>query len=136
MNYYDEAKEVLRGNWTKQRMVSRDGSMCLAGGVNQAVNSEYANAVRRMRYDRSLDAADPKTVEPLSYIINTTNEAAYRLGLWETLGEVILENYPERIRKGVHAIGIVSTFNDHPDTTEEEALAMLEKASARWDEQV
>ena len=47
------------------------------------------------------------------------------------MNEIIEAEYPER--KG--GVG-VSRFNDHPDTTLEEVVRVMEKAAVRKDEQI
>ena len=43
------------------------------------------------------------------------------------------ELFPDRAGKVIPAF---ATFNDHPDTTEDEVIAVMEKAAIRWDERV
>jgi hypothetical protein len=50
---------------------------------------------------------------------------------------VASEQYPERavvLEGGVK--GTFATFNDHPDTTEDEVVTVMEKAAVRFDEQI
>jgi hypothetical protein len=46
--------------------------------------------------------------------------------------EVVGEQYPDRVRAYYKAI---PSFNDHPDTTWADVERVLDKASARWDEE-
>lgn len=50
------------------------------------------------------------------------------------LKEIIEEQFPDRL--GLNRFPGVPTFNDHPDTTEDEVVAVLEKSAVRWDERV
>lgn len=50
------------------------------------------------------------------------------------LDEVAAEQYPDRIRSGPERYRLVVLFNDHPDTTVAEVVAVLEKAAARLEE--
>jgi hypothetical protein len=46
---------------------------------------------------------------------------------------VAVEQYPERVKAVMRDF---ASFNDHPDTTEAEVIAVMEKAAVRLDEQV
>jgi hypothetical protein len=51
----------------------------------------------------------------------------------ELLKDVISEQYPDRLNM---APAIIPSFNDHPDTTLADIIAVLEKASVRAQEQI
>jgi hypothetical protein len=53
----------------------------------------------------------------------------------EVLNAVAREQYPERVvRSATYPNAAFSEFNDHADTTEEEVVAVMEKAAVRLDE--
>jgi hypothetical protein len=47
---------------------------------------------------------------------------------------VVQEQYPDRVAWFAVGGGVVSSFNDHPDTTWADVDAVLDKASVLWDE--
>lgn len=54
---------------------------------------------------------------------------------WKALIEVIEEQYPDRCQ-GVRMNPLnITLFNDHPDTTKAEVLAVMEKAAIKLEEQ-
>jgi len=52
----------------------------------------------------------------------------------EVMNEVALAQYPERISSDMSLP--FAAFNDHPETTEAEVVAVMEKAAVQWDERV
>lgn len=48
------------------------------------------------------------------------------------MNNVAYEQYPDR--SNFDNLKGFASFNDHPDTTEEEVLAVMEKAAIKWDE--
>lgn len=53
------------------------------------------------------------------------------------VGSVIIEQYPDRLSALAKLIDYMTIpgFNDHPDTTKAEVIAVVEKAEVRWNEQ-
>lgn len=49
-----------------------------------------------------------------------------------SMSAVVLEQYPDRLEGS--DLGPIAQFNDHPDTTETEVLAVMEKASVKFNE--
>lgn len=59
------------------------------------------------------------------------------LGQADLMDEVAIEQYPDRIPfRNEEADRAFAQFNDHPATTEDEVIAVMEKAAVRWDEKV
>jgi hypothetical protein len=50
---------------------------------------------------------------------------------WRMLNEIVKEEYSDRLQGRRQPLAV---FNDHPDTTKAEVLAVIEKASARFEE--
>jgi galactitol-specific phosphotransferase system IIB component len=57
------------------------------------------------------------------------------IGASTIVEKVIVEQYPERYDAAVY-MNHVARFNDHPDTTLEDVVMVMEKAALRLDEQV
>lgn len=57
---------------------------------------------------------------------------AYRFFELSPIRDVVEEQYPERVKRP--GFSPVAAFNDHPDTTLEDVILVLEKAAARFDE--
>jgi hypothetical protein len=62
---------------------------------------------------------------------------------WQTAQEIMAnvagEQFPERAKitnLNGYADWSFAVFNDHPDTTEDEVVAVMEKAAVRLDEQI
>ena len=53
--------------------------------------------------------------------------------LWTLMGEVAREQFPERINPFADEVAFAQ-FNDHRATTEDEVVAVMEKAAVRLDE--
>jgi len=51
--------------------------------------------------------------------------------LWAEMGRLIREHFPERSPHWPSA----TCFNDHPDTTLDDVILVLEKAAIQYDEQ-
>lgn len=54
----------------------------------------------------------------------------------DVVATVVREQYPDRCWRYSVPLCVVTDFNDHPDTTQEEVERVLEKAALRLDEQV
>lgn len=106
MNRIREAIEVLaRRGWTKDTFTDETGRHCLQGALYEA----HGMTAHRARYGRPLPGAVRHDIQ----LIN----------------EVLREQYPERFG----GVG-VSRFNDHPETTVDDVVRILEKAAVRYDE--
>jgi hypothetical protein len=79
------------------------------------------------------DAADEQSWKYGSSEVGNMRMKGARL-----MGRVALDQYPDRLEADfsnmLHAA--FGHFNDHEDTTEEEVLAVMEKAAILWDEAV
>lgn len=109
-NRIRDAIEVLaRRGWTKDAFTDGDGRHCLQGALYEAHGVATEDCARHLglRLSGQL-AADVQLVN-----------------------EVVATEYPDR-RGGVSA----SRFNDHPETTVDDVLLVLEKAAVRRDEQI
>ena len=110
MNHFNEAAKNLPGNWCKGDLYDQRGNACMGGHVK--------NALGEARYNPFPTAENP-----------------YRT-LWsaslELLSNVAYEQYPDRVRGS--GGWNVADLNDAEETTEAEAVAILEKAAVRWDE--
>jgi hypothetical protein len=51
----------------------------------------------------------------------------------EIIRDVVVEQYPDRLET-IYGFTPIVLFNDHDDTTEDEVLAVLDKAAVRYDE--
>jgi hypothetical protein len=106
MNTVDKVKEVIAGHWIQGVAQSPDGrEYCLLGAIGKVG-----------QYIWSGDQGD----------------------VCKAIAEVVAEQYPERVGRTpwgpVKGVAGVMQFNDHPDTTEDDVIAVLEKASNRYDE--
>ncbi len=99
---------MSRSGWTKNAFTDESGRHCLQGALYEA---HGICAVDGGQVGRPVDG-----------------ELAGDVGL---VNEVIREQFPERFG-GVGA----SRFNDHPHTTVDDVIAVMEKAAVRKDEQV
>ncbi len=108
-NTIREAIRVLsRAGWAKDNFTDEAGRHCLQGALYEAhgICPAHTRDVRRPVHGEL--AADVRLVN-----------------------EVIRDQFPER----VGGVGI-SRFNDHPETTVEDVIRVMEKAAVRKDEQV
>ena len=105
-NRIREAIQVLaRTGWTKDTFSDETGRHCLQGALYEA---------------HGLEAASERAWRPVQ------GDFADDVRL---LNRVIEEQYPERMG----AVG-VSRFNDHPETTLDDVVLVLEKAAVQRDE--
>lgn len=108
-NKIREAIALLAGRgWTKGRFTDESGRHCLQGALYEA------------------HGCQPREPGHLGRTLTGALAADLRL-----LNETIAAEYPER----VGAVG-VSRFNDHPDTTIDDVVRVLEKSAVRRDEAV
>lgn len=49
---------------------------------------------------------------------------------WRFLDEVVVQQWPDRVGDSVDSTGVTVLFNDHPDTTFADVVALVEKAAA------
>lgn len=106
-NTIRQALEILaRRGWTKDAFTDETGRHCLQGALYEAHGVDCSGDTQRGRPLSEQLAADLRVVN-----------------------EVISEQYPER-RGGVG----VSRFNDHPETTIDDVVTVLEKAAVRQHE--
>lgn len=106
MNYIRKAAERLPGHWYKGGLKDNHGNYCGIGWLE-------------------LMHKEAKTVD-----VNAE-------GWWPQgtlMDEVAMELYYDRVV--IDNMRPFAVFNDHPDTTEDEVIAVMEKAAIRWDEQV
>ncbi|MGH9282704.1 MAG: DUF6197 family protein [Acidimicrobiales bacterium] len=108
-NRIRDAIELLaRKGWVKGQFTDETGGHCLQGALYEA------------------HSCQPRTLGHLGGGMDGGLAADLRL-----VNEVIAAEYPDR----VGAVGI-SRFNDHPDTTVDDVLRVLEKSAVRRDEAV
>ncbi len=108
-NTIREAIDVLaRGGWTKEAFTDEAGRHCLQGALYEA------HGLRAV--------GDGQVGRPVS------GELANDVRL---VNQVIWDQFPER----AGAVGI-SRFNDHPETTVDDVIRVMEKAAIRKNEQV
>jgi hypothetical protein len=109
-NRIREAIEVLaRRGWTQGAFTDDTGRHCLQGALYEAHGCQP-----RQHGKLTGTSADPDLTADL-----------------RLLNETIAAEYPER----VGAVG-VSRFNDHPETTIDDVVRVLEKTAVRRDEKV
>lgn len=97
---------LARSGWTQGRFTDESGRHCLQGALYEA------------------HGCMPRRPGRLGHTLAGELAADVRL-----LNETIAAEYPERMG----AVGI-SRFNDHPETTIEDVVRVLEKAAVRRDE--
>lgn len=108
-NRIRDAIELLaRKGWTQGRFTDDSGRHCLQGALYEAHECQ------------------PRVPGRLGYGLDRDLAADLRL-----VNETIVAEYPER----VGAVG-VSRFNDHPDTTIDDVVRVLEKSALRRDEAI
>ena len=108
-NRIREAIELLaRRGWTQGTFTGEDGSHCLQGALYEA------------------HGCVPRRPGALGHTL--TGDLADDIRL---VNATIAAEYPER----VGAVGI-SRFNDHPETTVDDVIRVLEKSAVRRDEVV
>jgi len=106
MNEIAVAAQNLPGHWYKGRLSDGQGNFCGVGHLSNAFGD-------------------------MSQTYDSTAFIRY-CKMHKLLGKVAREQFPERLDEDQ----TFPRFNDHPDTTEDEVVAVMEKAAIRWDEQV
>lgn len=128
MNAISQAAQNLKGNWHKGGYNGPNNSHCGLGHVGLVLCGKDITS----RF--SLFTLTNEVINPDESL--NVNEYT---GMWKTMTEVANEQYPERTRD---PYGVTSgdpsfaSFNDHPSTTEDDVIAVMEKAAVRWDERV
>ena len=108
-NTIREAIRVLsRAGWTKDSFVDQGGRHCLQGALYESHGLRPFDG-RQLGVPRSPALADDVRL----------------------VNEVVEDQFPER----VGGVG-VSSFNDHPQTTLEDVIHVMEKAAVRKDERI
>ncbi len=108
-NRIREAIELLaHKGWVQGRFTDESGRHCLQGALYEA------------------HGCQPRVPGRLGHTLTGELAADIRV-----LNETIAAEYPERMG----AVG-VSRFNDHPDTTIDDVVRVLEKSAVRRDETV
>lgn len=106
INPFRKAAEAVPGHLHKGDYFDGNGNACAAGHVYQALGCHSQEDVDGWRDEPEHGRA------------------------WELLNQTAIAMFPDR---GTLDIAEV---NDHPDTTEDDIVSILEKAAVRWDEQV
>lgn len=122
-NPYRKAIEVLaeRGH-AKHELEEDDGTVCALGALSCALTGSARGAV----YTELASSSQPGPHH--GYVV--------------PLADVILEQFPDRVLEGLASHrptfqpAVVANFNDHPLTTVDEVVLVLEKAAVRQDELV
>lgn len=108
VNRIREAISVLaRRGWTKDAFTDGDGRHCLQGALYEAYGVNASDCAHHMR-------------------LRLAGELAADMRL---VNDIVASEYPDRFG-GVGA----SRFNDHPETTVDDVVRVLEKAAVRRDE--
>jgi hypothetical protein len=110
MNRAEECKEYLQKNgWTKHYMKDREGRVCMLGSIVGTAEINW-NSSYGWNWDTQRD-------------------------LIVLMRDVILEQFPDRASKNPSdMLRIISSFNDHPDTTEDDAELVFEKTAVKLEE--
>lgn len=113
MNDFDAAIDYLEEyGWTKHHMFGSDRSACIMGAFEVVVLGNTKESV-------SIESG-----------VNTVE----RNGYWNRIDivtKIVREQFPGR-DKGTGFT--IANFNDHRDTTYDDVIMVLEKASIKWDE--
>ena len=104
MNPIREALKNLPGHWYQGDMENEDGTACCGLGWLARAESNYNLSIME-----KIDSGD-------------------------FMDKVAFEQYPDRAVDPEGDLRYFAAFNDHPDTTEDEVIAVMEKAAIRWDE--
>lgn len=106
-NIIAQAAKNLPGHWHKGSYGDGKGNFCAYGHV--------ANAAGLTLYEMSEGLSYTPELERATDILNRLS------------GEM----FPDRATQP-----FIAEFNDHLDTTEEDAVSLLEKAAVEWDEHI
>jgi hypothetical protein len=113
VDVFEKAIEVLNAGWTKGIRENKDGEFCALGALGMA------------------SWQDP-------WLFDVSGEGDVHL-----LAEIVLENFRDRVPDRFQlshrswwdgGMSIVALFNNHPDTTKEDVIAVFEKARAKSQE--
>jgi hypothetical protein len=102
-----EAMKNLPGHWYKGGKGDNQGNFCGIGHVVEIYDKKCG--------EDEVDLEFPKTID--------------------LMNEVAREQYADRITFDSMLMHFAQ-FNDHPDTTEDEVLAVMEKAAIKLEEEV
>jgi hypothetical protein len=85
------------------------------------------------------DMYDGENACGIGHLSRVMNPEGNNLGdfyeAWNVLSAVAVEQYSDRIVEDNSMKDKFAKFNDHPDTTEDDVVAVMEKAAVLWDEQ-
>jgi hypothetical protein len=113
-NLISKAIEHVRGNWGRHEYVNDQGQYCGMGALGKAMGLTDEQV-----YDSEMDKS------PFSE--------------WRVQGEIMSrvaeEQFPERITTKGTGISF-PVFNDHPSTTEDDVILVMEKAAIKFEETV
>lgn len=109
MNIIREAMKSLPGHWHKGGLTDRNGNYC---GLGHIINA----------FDLTgLDITGHTSAVDVYYLLDIKAK----------------EMFPDRLgNENTAASAAFPQVNDHPDTTEEDILAVMEKAAIAWEESV
>lgn len=107
MNVIREALPKVPGHWHQGSLNDGRGNFCGIGHVRQVMEN---NGIE----------------------IDNTSGLFFKIS--KIMNEVAGEQYPERAVYNLSDMYSFANFNDHPDTTEDEVVAVMEKAAVRFDE--
>lgn len=118
MNPIREAAEQIKGHWHQGYYHTDDmKKFCGVGMMRKVVGDlENVNPFATGNDWRSPSEAYYSTIRCAG----------------EIMDGVAAEQFPDRM-EGVESF---VSFNDHPETTEDEVIAVLEKAAVKWDERI
>ena len=124
----DAKQALLEYGWSKQWLIdSQTKALCALGSIYQAAEPTFVSKFGQILMDRNVFASVQASA-PFRYIV-----------------DAIWDNYEDRVwptsmspsdRADLRPITVITLFNDHPDTTLDEVLAVFEKAEARRQETV
>lgn len=123
MSVLKTAADRLRGNWDQGNFLNEETQgVCLMGAVRYSLWSDEFYDMAEMG-DNDLSCEWPATYDTY-------------LSMAGLLNEVITEQYPdfEWDHRPESIVERCVQWNDHPTTTEDEVLSILEKASAKEEE--
>lgn len=106
-NFFDKAAKSLPGHWCKDVYADGNGNYCAAGHMLLAMGY----IPEQMTFD---------------FVESSSETEAIRM-----INKIAAEMFPDRVRV---AAPFIADLNDHPDTTEEEIVSVLEKAAVAWGE--
>jgi hypothetical protein len=114
-NVIGKAAKNVKGHWFQEAYYDGDGNFCGVGHLAKAYAEEHG-----------LDVSE---------VFGGTFWGEI-LEIKKVMDKVAGEQYPERALDGDSIVPHFPFFNDHPDTTEDEVIAVMEKAAVRWEERI